>query len=77
MKAAAALLTAAPRSPDRLPPARMFVWLPLKIVKLEFAFTFPPANRLIAREGTVILAALMRIPLRRGVHFKGEMIRYA
>jgi len=40
----------------------MFVWLPLKIVKLEFAFTFPPANRLIAREGTVILAALiMRI----------------
>ena len=56
----------------------MFVWLPLKIVKLEFAFPFPPANRLIAREGTVILAALiMRIPLRRGVRFKGEAIRYA
>ena len=56
----------------------MFVWLPLKIVTLEFAFTFPPANRLIAREGTVVLAALiMRIPLRRGVRFKGEAIRYA
>ena len=59
--------------------ARMFIWLLLKIVKLEFAFTFPPMNLLIALGGTVVLAlVIMQIPLRRAVHFKpGEAIRYA
>lgn len=59
--------------------ARMFIWLLLKIVKLEFAFTFPPMNLLIALGGTIVLAlVIMRIPLRRAVHFKpGEAIRYA
>ena len=59
--------------------ARMFIWLMLKIVKLEFAFTFPPVNLLIALGGTLVLALLiMRIPLRRAVRFKpGEAIRYA
>jgi putative ABC transport system permease protein len=59
--------------------ARMFIWLLLKIVKLEFAFTFPPMNLLITFGGTVVLALLiMRVPLRRAVHFKpGEAIRYA
>ena len=51
----------------------------LKVVKLEFAFTFPPMNLLIALGGTLVLALLiMRIPLRRAVRFKpGEAIRYS
>jgi putative ABC transport system permease protein len=59
--------------------ARMFIWLLLKVVKLEFAFTFPPVNLLIALGGTLVLALLiMRIPLRRAVRFKpGEAIRHA
>lgn len=57
----------------------MFFWLLLKIVKLEFVFTFPPVNLLIALCGTLLLALVtMRIPLRRAVRFKpGEAIRYA
>ena len=31
--------------------ARMFIWLLLKVVKLEFAFTFPPVNLLSPSEG--------------------------
>jgi putative ABC transport system permease protein len=59
--------------------ARLLIWLLLKIVKLEFVFTFPPLNMLIALVGTVALALLiMRIPLRRAVRFRpGEAIRYA
>jgi ABC-type lipoprotein release transport system permease subunit len=59
--------------------ARMFIWLLLKVVKLEFAFTFRPMNLLIALGGTLVLALLiMRIPLRRAVRFKpGEPIRYS
>ena len=57
----------------------MFNWLLLKVIGLEFIFTFPPLNLLIALVGTVLLAlVIMRIPLRRAVHFKpGEAIRYA
>jgi putative ABC transport system permease protein len=59
--------------------ARMFSWLMLEVVKIDFGFTFPPLNLLIALVGTVVLALLiMRIPLRRAVRFKpGEAIRYA
>jgi putative ABC transport system permease protein len=59
--------------------ARMFIWLLLKVVKLEFAFTFRPMNLLIALGGTLVLALLiMRIPLRRAVRFKpGEPILYS
>jgi putative ABC transport system permease protein len=59
--------------------ARMFSWLLLEIVGIDFGFTFPPLNLLIALVGTVLLALLiMRIPLRRAVRFKpGEAIRYA
>jgi ABC-type lipoprotein release transport system permease subunit len=59
--------------------ARMFNWLLLKVIGLEFMFTFPPLNLLIALAGTVLLAlVIMRIPLRRAVRLKpGEAIRYA
>jgi putative ABC transport system permease protein len=59
--------------------ARMFNWLLLEVVGIEFGFTFPPLNLLIALVGTVVLALLiMRIPLRRAVRFKpGEAIRHA
>jgi putative ABC transport system permease protein len=58
--------------------ARMFSWLLLQVVGIDFGFTFPPLNLLIALVGTVVLALLvMRIPLRRAVRFKpGEAIRY-
>ena len=57
----------------------LFIWLLLKVVGVEFGFTFPPLNMLIALVGTVVLALLViRIPLRRAVRFKpGEAIRYA
>ena len=59
--------------------ARLLNLLLLKVVKIEFAFTFPPVNILIALVGTVVLALLiMRLPLRRAVRFKpGEALRYA
>jgi putative ABC transport system permease protein len=59
--------------------ARLLNLLLLKVVKIEFAFTFPPLNVLIALAGTVVLALLiMRLPLRRAVRFKpGEALRYA
>jgi putative ABC transport system permease protein len=59
--------------------ARLFNWLLLKVIGLEFIFTFPPLNLLIALVGTVVLAlVIMRIPLRRAVRLKpGEAIRYA
>jgi len=59
--------------------ARAFNWLLLEVVGIEFGFTFPPLNVLLALVGTVVLALLiMRIPLRRAVRFKpGEAIRYA
>ena len=59
--------------------ARMFSWLLLTVVGIDFGFTFPPLNLLIALVGTVVLALLiMRLPLRRAVRFKpGEAIRYA
>jgi putative ABC transport system permease protein len=59
--------------------ARAFNWLLLKVVGLEFIFTFPALNLLIALVGTVLLAlVIMRIPLRSAVRFKpGEALRYA
>jgi putative ABC transport system permease protein len=59
--------------------ARMFNWLLLKVIGLEFTFTFPPLNLLITLVGTALLAlVIMRIPLRRAVRLKpGEAIRYA
>ena len=59
--------------------ARLFIWLLLEVVGIEFGFTFPLLNLLIALVGTVVLALLiMRIPLRRAVRFKpGDAIRYA
>ena len=59
--------------------ARLLNWLLLEVVKIEFAFTFPPLNMLIALGGTVVLALLiMRPPLRRAVRLKpGEALRNA
>ncbi|HSC91843.1 MAG TPA: FtsX-like permease family protein [Gaiellaceae bacterium] len=59
--------------------ARTFIWLMRVFLNIEFAFTFPPLNLLIALVGTVVLALLiMRIPLRRAVRLKpGDAIRYA
>lgn len=59
--------------------ARLLNWLLLEVVKIEFAFTFPPLNIVIALVGTVVLALLiMRLPLRRAVRFKpGDALRYA
>jgi putative ABC transport system permease protein len=59
--------------------ARMFSWLMLEVIGIDFGFSFPPLNLLIALVGTVVLAlVIMRIPLRRAVRFKpGEAIRYA
>ena len=59
--------------------ARLLNWLLLEVVGIEFTFTFPPLNILIALVGTVVLALLiMRIPIRRAVRFKpGEALRYA
>jgi putative ABC transport system permease protein len=59
--------------------ARMFSWLMLEVTGIDFGFSFPPLNLLIALVGTVVLALLiMRIPLRRAVRFKpGEAMRYA
>ena len=51
--------------------ARLLNWLLLEVVGIEFAFTFPPLNVLIALVGTVVLALLiMRIPLRRAVRLQ-------
>jgi putative ABC transport system permease protein len=59
--------------------ARAFNWLILQLIGIEFGFTFPPLNLLIALVGTVLLALLiMQLPLRRAARFKpGEAIRYA
>jgi putative ABC transport system permease protein len=59
--------------------ARLLNWLLVELVKIEFAFTFPPLNILIALVGTIVLALLiMRLPLRRAARFKpGEALRYA
>ena len=59
--------------------ARLFNWLVLKIVGIEFAFVFPPLNALFVLVGTIALAWLiMRIPLRRAVRLRpGDAIRYA
>ena len=59
--------------------ARMFSWLLLELVGIDFGFTFPPLNLLIALIGTVLLAlVIMRLPLRRAVRLKpGDAIRYA
>ena len=37
--------------------ARMFSWLLLKVVGIDFGFTFPPLNLLIALVGTVAARA--------------------
>jgi ABC-type antimicrobial peptide transport system permease subunit len=49
------------------------------LIRIEFGFTFPPLNLLIALVGTLLLALLiMQLPLRRAVRFKpGDAIRYA
>jgi putative ABC transport system permease protein len=59
--------------------ARMFSWLMLKVIGIDFGFSFPPLNLLVALVGTVVLALLiMQLPLRRAARFKpGEAIRYA
>ncbi len=59
--------------------ARMFSWLLLELVGIDFGFSFPPLNLLIALVGTVLLALLiMQLPLRRAVRLKpGDAIRYA
>jgi ABC-type lipoprotein export system ATPase subunit len=51
----------------------------LGVVGIEFGFTFPLVNLLIALAGTLVLAlVLMRLPLRRAVRLEpGEAIRYA
>jgi len=59
--------------------ARLLNWLLVELVKIEFTFTFPPLNLLIALVGTVVLALLiMRLPLRRAVRLKpGKALRNA
>ncbi|HEY5661302.1 MAG TPA: FtsX-like permease family protein [Gaiellaceae bacterium] len=59
--------------------ARIFSWLMLETIGIDFGFTFPPLNLLIALVGTVLLAlVIMQLPLRRAVRLKpGEAIRYA
>jgi putative ABC transport system permease protein len=59
--------------------ARLFSWLMLETVGIDFGFSFPPLNLLIALLGSVVIALLiMRLPLRRAVRLKpGEAIRYA
>ena len=59
--------------------ARMFSWLMLEVIGIDFGFTFPPLNLLIALIGTVLIALLiMRLPLRRAARLKpGDAIRYA
>jgi putative ABC transport system permease protein len=59
--------------------ARLFSWLMVETVGIDFGFSFPPLNLLIALLGTVLIALLiMRLPLRRAVRLKpGEAIRYA
>jgi putative ABC transport system permease protein len=51
----------------------------LESIGIDFGFTFPPLNLLIALVGTVLLAlVIMQLPLRRAVRLKpGEAIRYA
>ena len=46
----------------------MLNWLLLEVVKIEFAFTFPPLNVLIALVGTVVLALLL-MRIHSGVRF--------
>ena len=48
--------------------ARVLNWLLLEVVKIEFAFTFPPLNVLIALVGTVVLALLL-MRIHSGVRF--------
>jgi putative ABC transport system permease protein len=59
--------------------ARFFIWLLREVIGIEFGFTFPPLNLLIALAGTVLLAWLIiQLPLRRAARLKpGEAIRYA
>ncbi|MGE5273330.1 MAG: FtsX-like permease family protein [Verrucomicrobiota bacterium] len=59
--------------------ARMFSWLLLELVGIDFGFSFPPLNVLIALIGTILLAlVVMQLPLRRAVRLKpGQAIRYA
>jgi predicted lysophospholipase L1 biosynthesis ABC-type transport system permease subunit len=56
--------------------ARMFSWLMLKVIGVDFGFSFPPLNLLVALVGSVVLALLiMQLPLRRGVRYEpGEAI---
>jgi putative ABC transport system permease protein len=58
--------------------ARGFNWLLLRVLNIDFGFTFPPINVLIALAGTVLLAlVIMRLPLRRAVRLKaGDAIRH-
>ncbi|MGE5690056.1 MAG: FtsX-like permease family protein [Pseudomonadota bacterium] len=59
--------------------ARLFSWLMLEVVKIDFGFSFPPLNLVIALVGTVVIALLIiRVPLRRAVRLRpGDAIRYA
>jgi putative ABC transport system permease protein len=59
--------------------ARFFSWLMLEVIGIDFGFSFPAFNLLIALVGAVVIALLvMRLPLRRAVRLKpGEAIRYA
>jgi len=59
--------------------ARLFNWLVLEVVGLNFDFVFPMGNTLLTLAGTIMLALLiMRIPLRRAVRLHpGDAIRYA
>ena len=59
--------------------ARLFNWLVLEVVGIDFDFVFPASNALLALVGTIVLALLvMRIPLRRAVRLRpGDAIRYA
>ena len=59
--------------------ARAFNWLLLELIGIEFGFTFPPLNLLLALVGTIFLAWLIiQLPLRRATRLKpGDAIRYA
>jgi len=51
--------------------ARPFSWMMLLVVGIDFGYSFPPLNLLIALVGTVLIAlVIMQQPVRRAVRFK-------
>ena len=58
---------------------RFLVWLVMRVVNVDVAFTFPLGNLAPALVGTVVLALLITLlPIRRAVRYRpGDALRYA